>query len=96
MATLLRGNQATPMAEGGRDAKPATQTPESERRAERALLKLSLVLADVLLAVLAACLVWRKGSFGLLEIALCVLALALGAWLTCLALWFGKDKDPNS
>jgi hypothetical protein len=52
------------------------------------LLRISLIVADVLLAGLAATLVFKSGGhFGFAEATLCVVALLLGAWLTCLALW---------
>jgi len=91
MAALLRRDQGTPAAETAPDAKPLEPKP----RARLPLLKPSLVLADLLLVALAACLAWRKGSFGLVEIGLCFLALGLGAWLACLALWFDKDEGPK-
>jgi hypothetical protein len=44
-------------------------------------------VADLLLLALAARLVSAKGHIGFVEVALCVVALGLGAWLTCLAIW---------
>ncbi len=83
MATLLRagnGHQEKLPTEPG---EPARRVPKSRR-----LLRLSLCLADVLLLGLAARLAFKNGgSFGWLEIALCSIAVLIGAWLTCLALW---------
>jgi hypothetical protein len=86
MAALLRGEKE-PTAEDNHAAEPHKPSPG------RAMLKVSLMLADFLLVLLAGCLALRKGSFGFLEISLCVVALVLGAWLTCLAIWVGKNQD---
>jgi hypothetical protein len=52
------------------------------------LLKGSLILADLLLLGLVIYLVFRShGTFGFVEISLCVIAVMMGSWLTCLALW---------
>lgn len=91
MATLLRRNQATATET---EATPASQKPAPINE-KLPLLKISLLVADLLLLGLAACLAWRKGSFGLVEAGLCVLAVGLGAWLACLALWFARDDAPK-
>jgi len=45
-------------------------------------------VTELLLFALAARLVFTaNGHFGFLEIALCVIAVGMGAWLSCLALW---------
>ena len=63
----------------------------NEPSAPRALssnLRISLVIADVVLLALAARMVMKNpGRLGIVEVALCVLAIGLGAWLTCMALW---------
>jgi hypothetical protein len=87
MATLLKA--------GNGGAKPEERMPAAEEekvagseRKDRKRLKASLVIADLLLVFLAARLVFRSGGhFGFVEVLLCAAALALGAWLTCLALW---------
>jgi len=94
MATLLRRNQPASNAENKDDTTPASQK-SAPRNEKLPLLKISLLVADLLLMGLAACLAWRKGSFGLIEAGLCVLAVGLGAWLACLALWFGGDDAPK-
>lgn len=57
------------------------------------LLKTSLVAGDLALCGLVGLFVWRAGGgLSLLELASCVLALGLGAWLSCLAvLWPPED-----
>jgi len=88
MAALLR--QESEVAKSGEPKQePALHDDKAAAAQNRAVLKTSLVVADVLLVLLAACLALRKGSFGFLEISLCVIALALGAWLTCLAIMWG-------
>ena len=58
------------------------------RGAVRGTLRASLVIADVLLLALAAAVVTKTpGRLGLVEVLLCTVAIGLGAWLTCLALW---------
>jgi hypothetical protein len=93
MATLLRGGNrtarqtradSTSLPEGpGADTHAAAM---SAARHRKRLLQASLLLADLVLCALAVRVV-RHGPLGFLGIAICVLALALGAWLTCLALW---------
>ena len=88
MATLLRAGKG-----GSRNEERTSPEQEDEHQARAAkdgkrLLKLTLVIADLLLVSLAARLVFKSGGqFGLLEGLLCAAALALGAWLSCLALW---------
>ena len=99
MATLLRGrNGGEPHAvatqppllasepeANGANAIPAVSAEPVPRRRH---LQMALALADLLLLVLAARLAWwSSGPLGLLGIALCVVAVATGAWLACLAIW---------
>ena len=81
MAALLRG--------GNGDGK---ETEVGEDRAGRArkrmLIQGSLIVADLLVIGLVARLAFvSHGQFGAMEVALSILALAIGAWLSCLALW---------
>jgi hypothetical protein len=79
MAALMR-SKAAAQSEG--KAEPAG--PLSPRGLK--LIRLSLLLADVLLVALAVRLVVRAdGPLGFIGAALCVLAMALGAWLFWLA-----------
>src|SRR5262245_32175017 len=90
VATLLRGTNVLQQSE---PAKQEQGRPNGEPLAAtkklatpNSAVRISLVLADLLLLVLAARLVVKaKGHVGFLEIALCVVALGLGAWLSCLA-----------
>ena len=92
MAALLRDN-------GARTPSSASSGPESKIGVDEGvrapfsnrpwMLRGSLFLADLLLLGLAAWLVLKSDrplSWGL--VALCVLAVAMGAWLTCLGLWW--------
>src|SRR6266566_2126477 len=84
MAVLLRGGNEAAKPEA--QPEPRASTP-GLHRGER-LLKGSLILADLLLLGLVICLVFRSHeTFGFVEISLCVIAMVMGSWLTCLALW---------
>jgi hypothetical protein len=84
MATLLRGG----------DHAGGTSSGWFGPRSRRRLVQGSLFAADIFLAALiVGMLVKIRGPLGFLGLALCVLALALGAWLTCLALWLEKSED---
>jgi hypothetical protein len=86
MASLLRGKQA----ERQPDATPADPQPTASERptGDRKVLKGSLVAADMLLLTLTGYLVFNSHKpFGAVEVSLCIIAVGLGAWLTCLALW---------
>ena len=86
---LLRGGNGTPENEERRRGIPMGQpAPLFGSRAHRRLVQGSLLAADVILACLIVGLVLRvHGRLGWLALALCVVALGFGAWLTCLALW---------
>jgi len=88
LATLLRrsnGEGRTP--ESGPAPGPEPATPPLPFRRRR-LLQASLLLADVLLLALAMlCIFKGRAPFGFIGIVLCVIAVALGAWLSCLAFW---------
>lgn len=86
MAALLRG--------GNGEAKEQPPTGKSSHAdteslaAARKLTQVSLFIADILLIGLVARLAFvSHGHFGLVEVALGILAMAIGAWLSCLALW---------
>jgi hypothetical protein len=98
MAKLLRGDNGAP----GHSQRPGSTTEAASpvghgpdvptassallHRRRKRLLRASLLLADLVLFVMAAR-GMRHRPVGVGGIALCVLAVALGAWLTCLALW---------
>ena len=98
MAALLRVGNGGP--------KPETQSPhgtppsQSEppvspgaARRGKWVLRVSLFAADALLLGLAARLVFKSsGPLSFLETALCVVAVMMGAWLSCLALCWAWKK----
>ena len=75
MSLLLRGRNGE-------------EKPEHHQQNRKRLVQFSLVVADLLLFGLATLLIVNAGGhLGFVEIAVSVLALALGAWLSCLAIW---------
>jgi hypothetical protein len=89
MAALLRGGNG----ESG-EPKPADKSPADDgecrpaRTRNRTLIQASLFVADLLVIGLVARLALvSHGRFGVIEVVLSVLALTVGAWLSCLALW---------
>jgi hypothetical protein len=87
MAALLRGGngegkepEATKNGEAAEDI--------AQRARKRMLIQGSLFVADLVVIGLVARLAFiSHGQFGLIEVSLSILALAIGAWLSCLALW---------
>jgi len=91
VAVLLRGTNTAPLENAGN--KPnQEESKKASAKEKRRLLQISMGLADLVLVALAAGLVLRKGTFGPLEILLCVLAVGLGAWLACLCLWLNDSE----
>src|SRR5689334_4304242 len=88
MAALLRGgNGAAKETQNGDKPEQAEESRAAARR-KRLLIQASLFAADMLVIGLVARLAFvSHGRFGLIEITLSILALAIGAWLSCLALW---------
>lgn len=89
MAALLRGGNGDP-----KEQKLADQSPPNDSEVlaatarKRKLIQVSMFVADVVVLGLVARLAFvSHGRFGFFEVTLCVLALAIGAWLSCLALW---------
>jgi hypothetical protein len=83
MAALLRGGN-------GESKEPESEVAEDPagRARKRLLIQASLFVADILVIGLVARLAFvSHGHFGLIEVVLSILALAIGAWLSCLALW---------
>jgi hypothetical protein len=89
MAALLRGgNGGAKGEEGSEDLDRKDAENAAARSRKRKLVQASLVIADVLLIVLVVRLAFvSHGHLGFFEIVLCILALSIGAWLSCLALW---------
>jgi hypothetical protein len=93
MASLLRVTAETEsFEEKAPELEAETPKPPSEEPPVPLLrqpwLRLSLIGADLLLLGLAARLILRAhGRVGWVEILLCVVAVGMGAWLSCLALW---------
>ncbi len=89
VASLLRGangESKSPSSHPGPSGLDSSAPPGRSR--SRRLLRASLFLADLLLLTFAARLIFHaEGPLGLASIALGVVAVLLGAWLTCLALW---------
>lgn len=88
MAALLRGgNGAAKEVQNGEHSEQAEENRAATRR-KRLLIQVSLFAADILVIGLVARLAFvSHGRFGLIEMTLSILALAVGAWLSCLALW---------
>jgi hypothetical protein len=85
MAALLSGGNGH-----AKDQQPAPADAQNLATAvrKRKLIQASMFIADSLLIGLVARLAFvSHGHFGLVEVALCTLAVAIGAWLSCLALW---------
>jgi hypothetical protein len=72
--------------EGNTDSKIGGPPDAGQLAGSKRLLRGSLVVADLLLVGLAARLaVEAHGHLGIAEVALCVVAVGMGAWLACLA-----------
>jgi hypothetical protein len=68
--------------------------PEVQRSGNHTAVKVSLLLADILLASMTV--LWQRGQVGRLELraaALCVLAICFAAWLGCLAGWLHFRRE---
>ncbi len=86
IATLLRTGNGAAKNETLSPVQPCVASPRLSTF--RRLLRVSLVLADVLLLCLAVRMVLSaQGPIPLWGLVLCIVAFALGAWLSCLALW---------
>jgi len=85
MGTLLRGGNGGPKAANeGESHAQISGTRGSWKR----VVQMSLVLADLLLFGLAARILLRASRpLGPGDLTLCIIAVSLGAGLTCLALW---------
>ena len=88
MGVLLRGGNGTPK---GADQSENSQIISHRNARWKKLIQISLILADLVLLGLAGRLALKaNGPLGSTDLAFCIIALVLGAGLTCLA--FGWDK----
>jgi hypothetical protein len=82
----LRG--ANGFEEKQKATEPAQTAPRRRAIPEKRLIQAALVGGDVLLLGLAARLAWKAGGpMGAGDLVLCLIALFVGAALTCLAFW---------
>lgn len=94
VATLISGNQRTAGVSPTEEAS-VRQVAELEVRtvARTTRLRWMLVAADVALCGMATLLLLRSPKLRPEEIALCVAAVLLGAWLGCSAWMLGRDPQ---
>ena len=87
MATLLGGGKdKTPSPTESSETEPIPGSAKARNRKWIGLIP--LFVADGLLLALTALLAWKGHSrLGRLELGLCVIAVAVGAWLSCLAIF---------
>lgn len=82
MAALLRGGN------GGPNGQVASEENAVALLRRKRLVQISMFVADLLLISLVMRLAFvSEGHFGFFEILLGILALSIGAWLSCLAIW---------
>jgi hypothetical protein len=92
VGVLLRGGNGAPKGEGETTA--SLDRPAPKKVGWKRIVQVSLFFADLLLLGLAARLALKaRGSLGITDLTLCVLALVLGAALTCLALWLNTRLE---
>lgn len=101
VATLISGNRETDSTQRAASIQPAEETPSRQvdrpdvhTVARTTRLRWMLVAADVALCGMAAIVLLRSPKLRPEEIALCVAAILLGAWLGCSA-WM-LDRDPRN
>jgi hypothetical protein len=89
MAALLRGGNGDAKEQNLTDQSPPIDSESlAAATRKRTLIQVSLFIADLVVLGLVMRLAFiSHGHFGFFEITLCVFALAIGAWLSCLALW---------
>jgi hypothetical protein len=88
MAALLRGGNGAPKEPQNGDKPEQSEESRAATRRKRLVIQASLFAADMLVIGLVARLAFvSHGRFGSIEITLSIAALAIGAWLSCLALW---------
>ncbi len=73
---------------------PAARPDAPSRTANHTLLRWSLVGADVVVCALVLLFAAAKpGRLSTVELLLCLLAMGVGAWLSCVAVMFGKTSE---
>lgn len=88
MAALLRGGNGAPKEPQNGDKAEQAEESRAATRRKRLVIQASLFVADLVVIGLVARLAFvSHGQFGLIEVVLSILALAIGAWLSCLAVW---------
>jgi hypothetical protein len=93
LGRLLHGDNHERMAPG--PALEQTSQPDASTSISRSLFW-TLLAADALLLVLASCLlITGRSRPDLLVVILAVMAVALGAWLSCYAVWSRGPGRPN-
>jgi hypothetical protein len=86
VGVLVRGANGFPKAQ--QEAQPAETCPRRQRIPEKRLIQAALVGGDIFLLGLAARLAWKAaGPLETGDLILCLIALFLGATLSCLAFW---------
>ena len=94
VATLISGNQRTAGVSPIEDASVRQAAKLDVRTVARTTrLRWMLVAADVALCGMAAIVLLRSPKLRPEEIALCVVAVLLGAWLGCNAWMLGRDPQ---
>ena len=84
MAVLLRRTDEAPKES---EQAPPSKTQESDRKVKR-VLRLVLFLGDFLLLAMTAQMMYSSpGPLGAGQILVCLVALLVGAWMACMALW---------
>ena len=92
LGSLLRGGKSseTPTTEATDEAANLVPTHARQTR----LIQCSLIAADLLLVGLAALIVFKRTApLGFVEALLCFAAVALGAWLSCLAVMLDTESE---
>jgi hypothetical protein len=85
-ADRSRPDQRDDGGDGNTDSETGVPSDARQLAGSKRLLRGSLVVADLLLVGLAARLAIKAhGHLGFAEVALCVVAVGMGAWLACLA-----------
>ena len=92
LGSLLRGGKSNEVPPAETTDAAANLVPAHARQTR--LIQCSLIGADVLLIGLAGLIVFKRTApLGAGEVLLCFAAVALGAWLSCLAVMLGSRSE---